>query len=235
MQPIPIAYMPSIPPPCFSLRSRRETNTVDTANSRFEEHWKTDSPALLTSLRGVNGTERYQDMNPIPSRLYREDMRAAQPYVVPAANSEQVKQALWYQKQIATVLGKIQEIDMEIQSQTDYFKQAELRRQLGKSQELYELLLTQQRGQAVDSIAQNPFFDKYDVPGDSRNIVRELRTSVTEDIVDRGVVESQKLYKREFQNRWVPAHFNEREGLNSLDAYELMRPQFNDQEKVYFS
>jgi len=233
MEPIPIAYMPSIPPPCFSLRSRRETNTVDTANTRFTEHWQTDSPALLTSLRGTNGTERYQDTNAIPSRLYREDMRAAQPYVVPAADSEQVRRQVWFRTQISAVLGRIQELGLQLQKETDYFRQAELRKDLAQNQDTYQLLMAQQRGQAVDSIAQNPYFDKYDVPGDSRNIIRELRTAVTEDVVDRGVAESQKLYKREFENRWLPAAPTE-ERLDPVAAYDLLRPQMNDQDRVYF-
>ena len=88
MQPFPIAYMPEVPPPCFSLRSRREVQATDLNNSRLVEHWQTDSPALTNSLRGVQGTSRYMDMSPTPSRLYREDMQQAQPYVVPSQDPE---------------------------------------------------------------------------------------------------------------------------------------------------
>ena len=103
------SYTPSIPPPCFSLRSRRETNTMDSANSRLTEHWQTDSPSLTNSHRDIQATSRFQDTNPTPSRLYREDMRQAQPYVVPSAESEQVKQEQAIEKQIRLVLGSIQE------------------------------------------------------------------------------------------------------------------------------
>ena len=233
MQPFPVAYMPITPPPCFTLRSRRETNTIDTVNSRLFEHAQTDSPALLNSLRGVNGSERYQDMNPIPSRLYREDMRQAQPYVVPSHDSEHVKSQQWFQKQISATLDKIQTIAGELAIERKYDRQSELRKQIATYEDTYKLLLAQQKALNVDTLSKNPYFEKYDVKDDSRNIVREVRGCVTEDVVDRGVVESQKLYKREFENRWLPANFSETQRLDSLSAYELMRPKFNDQGRTY--
>ena len=85
----------------------------------------------------------------------------------------------------------------------------------------------------IDTLSQNPYFEKYDVAGDSRNIVRELRGSVKEDIVDKGIRESQKLLRRELESRWMPARWAESAGLDNLSAYELMRPKFNEQARTY--
>ena len=224
------SYTPSIPPPCFSLRSRRETNTMDSANSRLTEHWQTDSPSLTNSHRDIQATSRFQDTNPTPSRLYREDMRQAQPYVVPSAESEQVKQEQAIEKQIRLVLGSIQELGSQIANDPGSIL---LNEQLTVKQNVYKLLLTQQKQFSIDTLSRNPYFDKYDVAGDSRNIIRELRTAVTEDVVDRGVKESQKLLRRDLENRWVPAHFAETQGIDTLAAYDLMRPKYNNQETSY--
>lgn len=224
------AYTPSIPPPCFSLRSRRETNTIDTANTRLTEHWQTDSPALINSHRDIQATSRFQDTNPTPSRLYREDMRQAQPYVVPSEESEQVKQERLIEKQIQFVLESIQNLSAQLSANPG---NRLLQEELTVKNSVYQMLVTQQRQFSIDALSKNPFFDKYDVAGDSRNIVRELRTAVTEDVVDRGVKESQKLLRREFESRWVPAHFAETQGIDTLAAYDLMRPKYNNQEKTY--
>ena len=224
------AYTPSIPPPCFSLRSRRETNTIDTANSRLTEHWQTDSPSLLNSHRDIQATSRFKDTNPTPSRLYREDMRQAQPYVVPSAESEQVKQQNALERQIQGVLAGIQDLSMRISNDP---ANTLLQEQLAVKQSLYKLLLTQQKQFSIDALSKNPYFDKYDVAGDTRNIVRELRTAVTEDVVDRGVKESQKLLRREMESRWVPANFAESQGIDTLAAYDLLRPKYNNQERTY--
>lgn len=226
------AYTPSIPPPCFSLRSRRETNTIDTTNSRLTEHWQTDSPSLLNSHRDVQATSRYKDTNPTPSRLYREDMRQSQPYVVPSAESEQVKQEQALVRQIRMVLGSIQELSDRLDNDPSNIL---LKEQLVVKQNVYKLLLTQQKQFSIDTLSKNPYFDKYDVAGDSRNIIRELRTAVTEDVTDRGVNESKKLLRRELESRWVPVNFAETQGIDSLSAYDLMRPKYNNQEKVYRS
>ena len=224
------AYTPSIPPPCFSLRSRRETNTIDTANSRLTEHWQTDSPALINSYREIEATSRFQDTNPTPSRLYREDMRQNQPYVVPSAQSEQVKQEQALERQIQGVLAGIQGVSSQLSADPG---NTLLQEQLSVKQSLYKLLITKQKQFSIDALIKNPYFDKYDVAGDTRNIVRELRTAVTEDVVDRGLKESQKLLRRELESRWVPAHFAETQGIDTLAAYDLMRPKYNDQEKIY--
>lgn len=224
MQPYFPAYMPEITPPCFTLRSRRETQTTDTNNSRFVEHWQTDSPSLINAPRDVRGVDRYQDMNPTPSRLYREDMRQSQPFVIPLQNMLGIEEGMNLDKMIQKTLKEIERLTAAKDTGDD----------LKNQQELYRLLLQRRRQATVDSLTKNPYFDKYDVDGDTRNIIRELRSVVYEDVVDRGMAESQKLIRRGMENRWMPAHFAESEKLDSLNAYDLMRPKFNKQEKIYF-
>ena len=74
MQPFPIDYEPTNLTPCFTLRTRREDHSVETTNARFTEHWQTDAPLAVRA--------NHMDTNPIAARLYREDMRTTQPYVV---------------------------------------------------------------------------------------------------------------------------------------------------------
>jgi hypothetical protein len=217
------AYMPQIPYPCFSLRSRRETNTIDTANVRLVEYQQNDVPTNKPSVRGV---DPYQDMNPIPSRLYREDMRQSQPFVIPVLNPRQIEEEAYIEKSIQAALKRIQELNASgVRSE-----------ELKVQEELYRVLLLRRKQTGIDALTKNPYFEKYDVEGDTRNIIRELRSSVYEDITDRGTAESQKFLRRGMENRWMPAGFAKAERLDRLNAsYELvMRPTFNRQEKTYF-
>jgi hypothetical protein len=236
MQPFPIAYMPTITPPCFTLRSRRETGTIETANVRHVERWQTDSPAVQYSRRDVSGTVWYLDMNPTPSRLYRENLLQSQPFVVPAADSEQVRRTVALNDQVNQSLSTIQSLRDKLSyatSRRDLISQSTFKGLLVIPEETYKILLTRQKQIQIDTLSENPYFEKYDVASDSRNIVRELRGSVTEDVVDRGVAQSQKLLRRELESRWLPANYSENQGIDSLSAYELMRPRMNHQERMY--
>ena len=236
MQPFPIAYMPTITPPCFTLRSRRETGTVETANVRHVERWQTDSPSLLNARRDVNATERYSDMNPTPSRLYRENLNQSQPFVVPSADSEQVRKTIALNDQVNQTLSTIQSyrdtLSLAI-SRKDLVGQSTLKGLLVIPEETYRILLTRQKQIQIDTLGENPYFEKYDVASDSRNIVRELRGSVSEDVVDRGIAQSQKLLRRELESRWLPGNYAEDAGIDSLSAYDLMRPRMNNQTRNY--
>ena len=213
MQPFPLPYEPTNLTPCFTLRARREDHSVEVTNARFTEHWQTDAPVPVRA--------RHMDMNPTASRLYREDLRTTQPYVTQGGpHSGQQQQQDSISAQIAQVLREIQATPPS----SPAFKQ---------KQELYASLLETQRLSSVDAMAQNPYFANYDVAGDSRNVVRELRGAVSEDIADRGIRESKKLLERNFDNRWMPQGDAQEKGLNSLEAYDLMRPKFTDMSKRY--
>jgi len=221
MQPFPIPYEPTNLIPCLTLRSRRETNTIETTNARFVEHWQTDSPSLTNSKRDH---QYYTDTNAIASRLHREDIQQSQPFVV-AHKVESDATRL-----IPATLAKIQALEVEIQHASGAENIMKIHDKIKQEKELYETLLISQRQSQIDSLSMNPYFDKYDVAGDSRNIVRELRTAVTEPVVDRGIIQSQRLLERGFENRWGQT---EHQSLNPIDAYDMMRPKFTDMTKRY--
>jgi hypothetical protein len=175
-------------------------------------------------------------MNPTPSRLYRENLLQSQPFVVPSADSEQVRRTLALNDQVNQSLSTIQSLRDQLSYATarkDLIAQSTLKGKLVIPEETYRILLTRQKQIQIDTLSENPYFEKYDVASDSRNIVRELRGSVSEDVVDRGVAQSQKLLRRELESRWLPSNYAENQGIDSLSAYELMRPRMNNQERTY--
>jgi hypothetical protein len=235
MQPIHIPFQPdNTIIPCLSLRSRAEARTTDAINARLVESWQTDAPALQYTRRDVSGAIFYMDMNPTASRLYREDLRQSQPFVVPTGASQQVRATAELGFKASEVLQQIQQLKDGLQRRgitaTD---KTRLQTALQQKESEYQILIGRQRQIQTDALADNPYFMKYDVASDSRNIARELRGAVTEDVVDRGVRESQKLMQREFDSRWLPANYAQDQALDSLTAYELLRPKQNNNEKVY--
>jgi hypothetical protein len=182
------------------------------------EHWQTDSPALMNSLRGVQGTSRYMDMNPTASRLYREDMQPAQPFIVRSQDPE-------FQK-------IIDDLDRRIRSTLQRIQLTQEEARVEEEKELYKALLENRRQLMMDNISHNPYFETYDVQGDSRNVIRELQSAVKEDISDRGIDQSRRLLQRGMESRWIGPK-KEEDGIDSLTAFELMRPKINKQEKVY--
>jgi len=170
-------------------------------------------------MRDIRGTSRYQDMNPTPSRLYREDMQQAQPYVVDAQNSKLQKEINEIEKAMTNALKRI-----ELTKDPNIIRQEE---------ELYKVLVQRRKQINVDNLGTNPYFEKYDVQGDTRNIIRELQSVVKEDVVDRGTEESRRLLRRGMENRWLKEE-DQKDVLDSITAFELMRPKFNKQEKTYF-
>jgi hypothetical protein len=64
-------------------------------------------------------------------------------------------------------------------------------------------------------------------------VVRELRGSVKETKTDRGVTESQRLLNRGFSGRYVPEGFAETRQLDSLQAFEMLRPKIDDVNRDY--
>jgi len=81
----------------------------------------------------------------------------------------------------------------------------------------------------------NVFFDQYAPEYDPRNVVRELRGSVKDDKSSRGEVESQRILSRGFSSRYVPQGFAEQQHMNSLEAFEQLRPKIDDLSKQYRS
>jgi len=81
----------------------------------------------------------------------------------------------------------------------------------------------------------NVFFDQYAPEYDPRNVVRELRGSVKDDKAARGEEESKRILSRGFSSRYVPEGFAEQRQLNSLEAFEQLRPKIDDLSKQYRS
>lgn len=79
----------------------------------------------------------------------------------------------------------------------------------------------------------NPYFDQHAPEFDPRNVARELRGAVKETKSDRGVVESQRILRRGFSSRHVPEGFAETRQLDTLNAFELMRPKIDDATHTY--
>jgi hypothetical protein len=83
-------------------------------------------------------------------------------------------------------------------------------------------------------IEANPYFQKFDVTQDPRNVVRELRTAVTETKTDRGLIESKDLLSRQLMNRWIGPDVVQNKEYDTLSAYDrVMKPQTNDMKKSY--
>jgi hypothetical protein len=86
------------------------------------------------------------------------------------------------------------------------------------------------------SLAQNPFFDRYDPTRDPRNMIREVRSAVYEDKdADRGIEESKRLLERGLTNRWVPEGSSNESMKESLMSYDMLRPKMDDITKEYRS
>ena len=243
--PLYVPYEPTKIIPCFELRSRRELTTFDAVNTRLVNHWQTDAPQIQVARRDLSGAIFHMDMNPTPSRLYREDIRQSQPFVVPSGSSDVEKKTLKFGDQINQSLSTIQGLKYQYQTSIKDIPYSQiLQGNIGtvsknistaitKQENDYKFLLAQQKLLQVDTLSDNPYFDKYDVASDSRNIVRELRGTVSEDIRDRGVRESQLLLRREMDSRWIPQGYAQDKGLDSLSAFELMRPKITDMNKDY--
>jgi hypothetical protein len=87
-----------------------------------------------------------------------------------------------------------------------------------------------------DSLTNNPYFQGYAPEYDSRNAVRELRSVVYEDRFDRGLRESKQLLGRTFSSQWLEPNYvadNNLNTLNSLEAYEQLKPQMDDIAKSF--
>lgn len=81
----------------------------------------------------------------------------------------------------------------------------------------------------------NVFFDQYAPEYDPRNVVRELRGSVKDNKAARGEEESKRILSRGFSSRYVPQGYAEQEQMNSLDAFEQLRPKIDDLSRQYRS
>ena len=84
-----------------------------------------------------------------------------------------------------------------------------------------------QNSTAPNTFSTNPYTQRLDAGGsDARNVIRELRSAVTEDNRETAVQTDRLLAQRQFYDRWLPAATAI--DAASLQAYELLRPKQDD-------
>jgi len=219
MQPFPVEYEPDLFKPSLSIRSRREQNTRETVNARHVEQWLSDGPTFRGGLS--------LDTHGLSSRLYREDLDRNARF---SGNSE-IRNDSEITGRVTKALANIQLLEAHIRTlgagPTMDAAVNDLKEQYG----LYKALVEAQKTELIDSFGKNPYFDKFSPANDSRNVARELRSVVYEDLSDRGVAESKKLLERSFESRWSTQ--KAQAGPNPVEAFELLRPSINHMNKTY--
>lgn len=234
MQPFPIPYEPTQFIPCRSLRSRREVNTRDAVNARHVDQWNTDPPSLVNNRKAADKQAAFDEMMPISTRTYAEDLKQWYSFQTPPPRAKTRANAEESERRIRAEYTIIQQIDKnlrQLQTGSDQWNGLQIKRReaqaraLEAQQEYYDA--------QSQALSENPYFTKYDVASDPRNVIRELRGAVVEDKVDRGIREARTLLSREFDDRWVSLDEKEKKGYDSLTAYDLMRPRLNIMEMNY--
>lgn len=219
MQRFPVEYEPDLFKPCISIRSRREQNSRETVNARHVEQWLSDGPTY-------QGLGMSSDSQGLSSRLHRESLDRHPQF----QGTSQLESTSDLTQKVTLSLAKIQKMESHIRSLTAGPDMDAAVNALKEEYALYRAIVDAQKADLIDSFGQNPYFDKYDVASDSRNVARELRSVVYEDMHDRGVDESKKLLTRAFENRWIPKNET---GLNPVEAFELLRPAITHMNTTY--
>lgn len=83
------------------------------------------------------------------------------------------------------------------------------------------------------SLGKNPYFSKYDVTSDPRNVARELQGAVYEYNPPRGQETSQRLLDRQIQTLNVPENLVKATYEKAVDIYAGMRPKLNNMKATF--
>lgn len=83
------------------------------------------------------------------------------------------------------------------------------------------------------SLGHNPYFQKFDVTRDPRNVARELTAAVYEYNAPRGQEASQKLLDRQIQHLNVPEALVKATYEKAIDVYAGIRPKLNNQKATF--
>jgi hypothetical protein len=89
----------------------------------------------------------------------------------------------------------------------------------------------QPKMKAPPAFMQNPYLQRMDAQNEPRQIVRELRSAVTEDNREKYLDLSQKIANRNFSS--VLVQVAEEEKATNLTAYELLKPKIDDFSQQY--
>jgi hypothetical protein len=84
-----------------------------------------------------------------------------------------------------------------------------------------------------DQLGTNPYFQKYDVASDPRNVTRELQAAVYEYNPARDQEVSHRLLSRNFESLHVPDSQVKKSYDDAIDIYAKMRPKLNNMKATY--
>ena len=235
--------MPIIPLPQMSLRSRREVSALDQINSLHVEQWQTDGPQLQNDRPDISNSE-IKERNKWLNRSLAENLGAANKNDAAAQNAMAYRYSLgiggvnqdlqmaqsWQDKATERGFavhrrGAYTFMDMNpINTRTtdrNYIQNQQYVAGNGGS------------SGGSDQLGQNPYFDRFDVVTDPFNVSRELRATVYEEKVDRGLLESKRLLNRTYTTRYVEPDYVAKNSLDTLNSYEDLRPRLNTMDKTY--
>jgi hypothetical protein len=85
----------------------------------------------------------------------------------------------------------------------------------------------------ADQLSGNPYFQKYDVQSDPRNVSRELRGAVYETPEDRGQMESKRMLERQFTAAYIPPEVTQQILETNIMARDKLMPAMDDMTKIY--
>ena len=86
----------------------------------------------------------------------------------------------------------------------------------------------QPRAKEPKRFMQNPYLQRLDAANEPRQIVRELRSAVTEDNREKYLDLSQKIANRNFSHVLIQGDQVMVEQVTNLKAYELLKPKLDD-------
>jgi hypothetical protein len=84
-----------------------------------------------------------------------------------------------------------------------------------------------------NQLGNNPYFQKFDVATDPRNVARELRAAVYEYNPPRDQEVSNRLLARNFENRFVPESEVKVSYEKAIDMYSGLKPKLNDMKATF--
>jgi hypothetical protein len=82
-------------------------------------------------------------------------------------------------------------------------------------------------------LGNNPYFQKFDVATDPRNVARELKSAVYEYNPPRDQTIANRLLSRNFDSRYVPESETKVSYEKAIDIYAGMRPKLNDMKATF--
>ena len=86
----------------------------------------------------------------------------------------------------------------------------------------------QPRAKEPERFMQNPYLQRLDAANEPRQIVRELRSAVTEDNREKYLDLSQKIANRNFSHVLIQGDQVMVQQVTNLKAYELLKPKLDD-------